>query len=134
MWSLLFHLQNSFSVFWNFNVELPFLGKRSSCPWNQPHLLWNLIKSFYFPREKTKRNSRNDFRRTAEDDDAKINVSLNIHCTFLLFKASAFLQFFWWEKRFLSFAPRDKWNISNSIEQVKVYFSIAFYNEDWVLQ
>ena len=33
-------------------------------------------------------------RKTAEDNNAKINVSPNIPCTFLLFKASAFLQIF----------------------------------------
>ena len=32
--------------------------------------------------------------KTAEDDNAKINIFPNILCTFLLFKASAFLQIF----------------------------------------
>ena len=33
-------------------------------------------------------------RNTGEDDNAKLNVSPNIPCTFLLFKASLFLQIF----------------------------------------
>ena len=33
-------------------------------------------------------------RKTAEDNDAKISVSLNITCAFVPFKASAFLQVF----------------------------------------
>ena len=28
----------------------------------------------------------------------------------------------------------DKWNVNKSIEKVKVYFSIVFYDEDYVVQ
>ena len=33
-------------------------------------------------------------RKTAENNNAKIKVFRNIHCTFLFFKATAFLQIF----------------------------------------
>ena len=45
-------------------------------------------------------------RKTAENDNAKIKVSSNMPGTFLLFKASAFLQIFFsskskiWERQF----------------------------------
>ena len=47
-------------------------------------------------------------QKTAEDDNAKINVSLNILCTYMLFKPSAFLQILFqkkskfWERQFFS--------------------------------
>ena len=49
--------------------------------------------------------------KTAEDNNAKINVSPNIPCTFLLFKASAFFKIYlqefyfsekFWERQFFS--------------------------------
>ena len=56
----------------------------------------NLIKAFYLPNKTIYKKSEAQFcrRKTAEDNDAKINVFLNIPCTFLLFKASAFLRIF----------------------------------------
>ena len=69
--SWLFHLQNAVSVFLNFNFYSRYFGKRALCPWNQPHFL-----------------------RSFEDNNAKINASSDIPCTFLLFKASPVLQSF----------------------------------------
>ena len=67
----------------------------------------NLMKAFSLPSKTNKRKSETQFckQKTAEDDNAKINVSPNITCTLLLFKASAFLQIFFprkwkfWERR-----------------------------------
>ena len=55
-----------------------------------------LIKPFISRTKQFKRNLRHGFaeRNTAEDNNAKINVFPNIPCTFLLFKACAFLQNF----------------------------------------
>ena len=52
-----------------------------------------LIKAFYLPR-KTKEiwDIILQRQKIAEDNNAKINVSLNIFYIFLVFKASAFLQ------------------------------------------
>ena len=52
--SLLFHLQKRVSVFGNFNLEPRFLGKNTSCPWNQPHFLKKSDKTFYLPNETNK--------------------------------------------------------------------------------
>ena len=55
-----------------------------------------VIKAFYLPNKTTWKESETRFCRwkTAEDINAKIHVLPNIPCTFLLFKASAFLQIF----------------------------------------
>ena len=55
-----------------------------------------LIKAFYLPSKVSLKKSGTSFSRqkTAEDSNAKINISLNIPFTFLLFKASVFLQIF----------------------------------------
>ena len=52
------------------------------------------MKVFYLPIKANQKKSETRFcrRKTAEDDNAKINVSPNIPCTFLLFKGSAFIQ------------------------------------------
>ena len=50
--------------------------------------------------------------------------------TILLFKTSAFFQKNFREKRVLRFALLDKWHVNNSIEKVKFYFFIVFYDED----
>ena len=99
--SVLFHIQNHVSVLCNFKDVLIFwryLGKRSLCAWNQPHFLKNSDKSLFTSRAKQiKRNLRHRCfcrQKTAEDNNAKINLSPNIPCTFLLFKASVFLQVF----------------------------------------
>ena len=65
--SWLFHLQNAVSVFLNFNFQSRYFGKRALCP---------------------------HFLRSSEDNNAKINASSDIPCTFLLFKASPVLQIF----------------------------------------
>ena len=49
--SVLFHLENCVSVFWNFNFWPRYLGKRSLCPWNQPHFLRNSDKSLLSPEQ-----------------------------------------------------------------------------------
>ena len=66
-----------------------------------------LIKTFYIPIKTNQKKSETRFyrRKTAEDDNATINVSANIPCTFLLFKGSAFLQIklkFWKRKFFIT--------------------------------
>ena len=55
-----------------------------------------LKKHFISRAKQIKRNLRQAFvkRKTAEDNNAKTNVSPNIPCIFLLFKASAFFQIF----------------------------------------
>ena len=54
------------------------------------------MKVFYLPRKTNPKQSETQFcrRKTAEDNDAKINVFPNIPGIFLLFKATAFLQIF----------------------------------------
>ena len=54
----------------------------------------NLIKAFYFPSKTNQKKFEKYFckGKTVEDDNGKINVSSNIPCAFLLFKASEFLQ------------------------------------------
>ena len=42
-----------------------------------------------------------------------------------------FFKFSFREKRVLGFGLLDKWNVNNSIEKVKVYFSTVFY-EDYI--
>ena len=83
--------------------------KRSLCRWNQPHFLRNSDKSLFISRSKPiETNQRHEFcrRKTAQDDNTKINVFSNIRCTFLLFKGRAFLQIFFpitskfWERQF----------------------------------
>ena len=49
--SVLFHLQNHVSVFWNFNFKPRYLGKRSLCPRNQPHFWRNSDKSLLSPEQ-----------------------------------------------------------------------------------
>ena len=89
--SVLFHLQNRVSVFWNFNFQPRYLGKRSLCLWNQPHFKRNSDKSLVSPKQ----NSLKEIWDTVlEDNNAKIKVFPNIPCTFLLVKATAFLQIF----------------------------------------
>ena len=55
-----------------------------------------MIRAFYLPSKTNKKKIETQFckRKSAGNDNAKINVSSNIPCTFLLFKASAFLQIF----------------------------------------
>ena len=56
----------------------------------------NPDKSLLPPEQNKLMESETKFcrRKTAEDNNAKINVFPNIPCTFLLFKTSAFLQIF----------------------------------------
>ena len=89
--SLPFHLQNRVSVFWNFIFLSRDLRALSLFPWNQPHLLRNSDKSLLSPEQSEVRFCR---RKAAEDNSAKLNISANVPCTFLLFKATAFLQIF----------------------------------------
>ena len=83
-------------------------GKRSLCPWNQPHFLRNSDKSLIsLDQNKLKEIWDTVCRRErAEHDNAKINVSANIPCTFFLFKGSAFLHIF--------FPIKMKFNVSFS--------------------
>ena len=61
--------------------------------------LFPLIKVFYLPKKNNlKEIWDTERRKTAEDDDTKINVSLNIPFTFLALKASAFIQIFFLRK------------------------------------
>ena len=90
--SVLFHRQNRVSVFWNFKFWPGYMGKRSLCPWNQPHFLRNSDKSLMSRTKQFKRTLRHGF---ADERQLKINVKIkvfpNLPFTFLLFKASAFL-------------------------------------------
>ena len=69
LWSVLFHLQNHVSVFWNFDFEPKYFGKRPRCPWKQPYFLRNSIKVFYLPNKTILNKSEKRFcrRKTAED-------------------------------------------------------------------
>ena len=94
--SVLLHLENRVSAFWNFNFYQRCLGKRPLCPWNQPHFQKNFDKSL-LSLELNKLEEIWDTvcrQKTTEDNNAKIIVSPNILCTFLLFKTSAFLSIF----------------------------------------
>ena len=55
-----------------------------------------LIKAFFLPNKTILKKSDTRFcrRKTAEDNNTKINDFPNIPCTCLLFKASVFLQIF----------------------------------------
>ena len=61
--------------------------------WENVHYVPEINKRLLSPEQN---KSRTLFcrRKTAEGNNAKINFSPNIPCTFLLFKASAFLQSF----------------------------------------
>ena len=74
-------------TFWNLNPESRYSGKHGSCLWSQSRFLLKSYKSLLSPEQN---NSRHEFA----DDNVKIKVSSNIPSTFLLFKASAFLQIF----------------------------------------
>ena len=122
--SLLFHLQNPVSDFWNSPI---YLGKRSLCLWNQPHFLRFLIKAFYL---LSKTNSKKPETRICrwkipEDNNAKINISPNTPCTFLLFKACAFLQIFFPRK--LKFRERQFFSMVN-VWPFFTYQPIYFFN------
>ena len=41
-----------------------------------------------------------------------------------------FFKFSFQEKQVLNFLLLDKWDVNNSVEKVKLYFSIVFYDED----
>ena len=87
------------SVFWNSNFKPTLLGKHTSCPWNQLHFLRKSDKRLLSPKQQKKKSETRFCRRKiAKDDNVKINVSKNITCTFLLFKASVFLQIFFLRK------------------------------------
>ena len=114
-WQVLFHLQNRISVFWNFKyVHRMFMWK---CCENVHYAheinlisYETLIKAFYLPSKKKQNKSKTWIcgRKTAEDDNTKINVSPNIPCISLPFRSSAFVQIFFlrkskfWERQFLS--------------------------------
>ena len=54
-----------------------------------------MIKAFYFSSKTNQAKSETRFwRQKTAEDNAKIKVSSNITCSFLLFKASPFLQIF----------------------------------------
>ena len=58
-------------------------------------------------------------QKTAEDDNAKINVFPIIPCTFLLFKASAFLQIF--SSRNFLFLYSKCWKTSNKRTRIPLF-------------
>ena len=120
--SVLFYLQNHVSGFWNFDFYPRYFWKRSLCPWNQFHLLRNSDKSLLSPEQnklKKKSDTRSCRQKTAEDYYAKINVSPNIPCTILPFKASAFFQIFF--RRNLPFRQVLRRSVFLSV--VKVWYS-----------
>ena len=88
-------LSSAVSVFWNFNFWPRYSGKCSLCPWNQRQFPSNSDKSLLSPKENKLKEIWDIIlqrQKIAEDNNAKINVSLNIFYIFLVFKASAFLQ------------------------------------------
>ena len=114
--SVFFHLQNHVSVFWNFNFWSRYLAEISLCPWYQPHFLRNSDKSLLSPENNNLKKSETRFCRwkTAEDNNAKLNVFHHIPCTFLLFKVSVFLQIFFQEIYFSDrFTERQFFSIVN---------------------
>ena len=127
LWSLLAHLQNRVSVFWNSNFESMLLGKRKSCPWNQLYFLRKSDKRLLSPKQQKKKSETRFCRRKIAKDERFQEYNLY---TFLLFKASVFLQIFFLRKPSFKFCIIDEWNVNNSIEKVKVYFSIVFYDKD----
>ena len=110
---MLFHIQKRESFFWNFILEPRFLGKLTSCPWNQPHFLIKFDKS----------QTRSCRRKTAEDDNVKINFSAIITCTFLLFKANPFLRIFYPK----SFIKNEEWTCH------RIKFSFACFLKCFLL-
>ena len=129
--SLLFHQQNWVLIFWRFYLELRFFGKYSLSPWNQTNFLMKSDKDLS-PSKINKKKIKTWYcrQKTAEVGNVKINVSLNLPCTFSSSKLVLSFKFSYREKRVLNFALLHKWNVNNSIEKVKVYFSILFYGED----
>ena len=77
----------------------------------------------FFPERNKLKEIRFCRRKTPEDDNLKINVSPNIPCVFLLFKASAF---YFREKWVLSFTSLDKWNVNKNFA-----FSIVTVNDEY---
>ena len=83
--SVLFHLQNRFSQFFKILTFSQDIWENVHCPWNQPDFLRNSDKSPL----SLKQNKLKEIRDTVFN--AKINVSPNMPCSFLLFKVSGFL-------------------------------------------
>ena len=83
---------------------------------------WKSEKASFSSERNKLKEIRFCRRKTPEDDNLKINVSPNIPCAFLLFKASAF---YFREKWVLSFASLDKWNVNKNIA-----FSIVIVNDE----
>ena len=78
----------------SFNLEPRFLGKRTSCPWSQPHFLRKFDESLLSPKQNKLKEIRTRLcrRKNVEDNNIKKDVSPNIPCTFLLFSARVFYQ------------------------------------------
>ena len=108
--SVHFHLHNHVSVFGNFSqnisenvLYIPEINVISE---------GTLIKAFYLLRKTNQKKSEKWFCRwkTVEVNNAKINFSLNIPCSILLFKASTSLQIFF--PRNLLFQQKSFENVS----------------------
>ena len=76
-------------------------------------------KSLFSPEQnKLKINLRHGFVETAEDDNVKINASGMYSVPFCSSKLVHFFKYPFREKRVLSFALLDKWNVNNSTESL----------------
>ena len=75
---------------WKFQFLAKIFGETLLCPEKQPYFLRNSDKRLLSP-ERRKTEIQFHKRKTGEGNSAKINICLNIHCPFFLFRASAFL-------------------------------------------
>ena len=114
-WSLLFRLQNRVlqnCFFAEIFRETSIMSLKSTSFQNEL-----LIKDFNLPNHSVQKKSETRFcrRKTAENDNANINVPPIIPCTFLLFKVSAFLEIFF-PKKFL----KIPFHVNQFIAQIEV--------------
>ena len=122
--SVSFHLQNCVSVFWNFDFYPRCLGKHPLWSCNQSHFLRNSDKSL--------RHSLVDERQLKTLIPKKL--SPNMTFTFLLFKASAFLQIFfprnWISEKYFSnkFWERQFFSVVNVWHFFTHLFKTSFKN------
>ena len=80
---------------------------------------WNLIKALSLPSVTNSNKFEIWFcRRKTSEDDVKINVSTDIPCTFLLLKASAYLQIFFPRKTSFKFCTTTYIEYTNYINRI----------------
>ena len=84
-----------YQFFWILILSQDFLGNVHHV-WNQHHFLLKSDKTIYLPGKTNLKKFETWYcrRTTAENYNVKVNASLNIPCTFLLFKTITFPQIF----------------------------------------